>query len=110
MRAAIKMTLKRVGNKYGVAELKAKLCVWATGRLLWTYCVWTGSAYLESYWFCSDVASARRLLKERIGCAVGAMRHRFATLREACFPGSRVRTARAICAPWRSGCPRRWST
>jgi hypothetical protein len=68
LREAIKVTLKRVGNMVRQSYVKAKLQVWANGRLLRTYGVWKGSSYLESYWFCSDVAAARRLLKARVGC------------------------------------------
>ena len=68
LREAIKVTLKRVGNMVRQSYVKAKLRVWTEGRLLRTYGVWKGSSYLESYWFCSDVAAARRLLKARVGC------------------------------------------
>jgi len=30
--------------------------------------MWKRSSYLESYWFCSDLAASRRLLRARLGC------------------------------------------
>jgi hypothetical protein len=68
LREVVKVSLKREGNVVRQRDVSLRLRGWATKTLLREYVMWKRSSYLESYWFCSDVAAARRLLRARLGC------------------------------------------
>ena len=68
LREVVKVSLKREGNVVRQRDVSLRLGGWATKTLLREYVMWKRSSYLESYWFCSDVAAARRLLRARLGC------------------------------------------
>jgi hypothetical protein len=68
LREVVKVSLKREGNVVRQRDVSLQLRGWATKTLLREYVMWKRSSYLESYWFCSDVVAARRLLRARLGC------------------------------------------
>ncbi len=68
LREVVKVSLKREGNVVRQRDVSVRLRGWATKTLLREYVMWKRSSYLESYWFCSDVVAARRLLRARLGC------------------------------------------
>ena len=68
LREVVKVSLKREGNVVRQRDVSVQLRGWATKTLLREYVMWKRSSYLESYWFCSDVVAARRLLRARLGC------------------------------------------
>jgi hypothetical protein len=68
LREVVKVSLKREGNVVRQRDVSSRLHGWAKKTLLREYVMWKRFSYLESYWFCSDVVAARRLLRARHGC------------------------------------------
>jgi len=68
LRQTVKVSLKSEGNTVRQRCVRDQLRDWSTKTLLRDYVMWKRSSYLESYWFCSDLAASRRLLRARLGC------------------------------------------